>query len=165
MEEKLCNILKVIVCVLLIGITVIAVLAIIWRIGAKWFSFIDGSAFYWASEAQLLIMHWMIAFSLMIVYIKGTSLCITMFYEKYKPRLRENADRLFNILNIFVFGAITIWGGKLSLQEIATRTAALELSRGMFVYFPYVVIACFVVGLSLLRLGLSFRSGTKAKEA
>lgn len=161
MENKVLKGLKIIASLLMMVLTAVAILAVFWRLIAKGVSFINGSSFYWANEFQLLMLHWVVVVGMAVVYLLDRDIRITMFFDKFSPVGQKNMRRVFNLLDIFVFTVVAVFGGKLAIQEWGTPTSSLMWSRGMFVYTPYVLLGVFVVLYSVYALIQSFRKTGK----
>lgn len=153
--------LKTLASVLMIILAVVAISAVIWRVLAKFVPFIDGATFYWANEFQLLLLHWVVVIGMAVVYMLDSDIRITLFFDKFTPVVKKNVCRAFNLIDIGVFSIIVIWGSKLVIQEWHTPTSSLMWSRGLFIYFPYVVLGVFVVLYSAHLFLNSFARGKK----
>lgn len=156
MTEKIREVLKTLASVLMIVLTVVAIAAVIWRVAAKYISFIDGTTFYWANEFQLLMLHWVVVIGMAVVYMLDTDIRITLFFDKFHGGLKKNVRRCFHLIDICVFSVIVVFGGKLAIQEWHTPTSSLMWSRGLFIYSPYVLLGIFVVVFSTYQLIHSF---------
>lgn len=145
MEKKFEEILKLAGAILFGVMVVLAAFAVFWRTIADLVPAVDSASLYWVNEAQQLMLHWLIVTGLVLAFLHCSQLNITLFYGKAGPKTKFILDRLFNMIHIAVYGVILIWGFRLAVTEVKTRTPALEWSRGIFVYFPYVLLSLFIV--------------------
>ena len=156
--KKLQEILKNASCFLIVVITVVSLAAVFWRIMAKYIPSLDGSAFFWANEFELLVLNWVVVLGMMVVYTLDNDIRITLFFDKFGFSSQRLLKRIFNILDIIVWGVVVGWGSGLAMQEWHTPTPTLMWSRGCFIYFPFVVLGVFVVLFSAYRLTTSFKT-------
>lgn len=161
MVEKVKEKLMTVASIIMIALTTIAILAVIWRLLSKVVPFINGADFFWANESQLLLLHWVVVFGMIVVFMKGSDIRITLFLDKFPPAVQLWLTRVFHVFDLIVFSVITLFGTKLAIQEWHTPTSSLGWSRGMFVYFPYVILGAFVIVFSIYRLIKSFKNNTK----
>ena len=159
-KKRAIKILKLVASLLMILLTAVSIVAVFWRITAKYVPFINGSSFFWANEFELLVLNWVVVIGMMVVFMMKNDICITMFYDKFKPVVRKNLQRIFDLMHIGVFFVIAVWGMKLAIKEWETPTSTLMWSRGCFVYFPYVILAVFVILFSIYELVNSFRKNS-----
>lgn len=162
MKEKFLNVLKVIGAAIMGVMVLVATAAIIWRMLANYISFIDGTKMFWANEVQQLLFHWVIVIGAILGYENRSHLNITVFYTMFKGMGKIWTDRIFNLITILIFGVILIWGSQLAVTEMSTRTAALNLSRGIFVYGPYMLLSLYVILHQLWEFIHSFIAGKEA---
>ncbi len=162
MKEKILTALKTLTSVLIAVMVTVAMVAVVWRVAAKFIPGMDGTALFWANEFQLLVLHWIVAFGMVVIYIKDLDIRITMILDRMSETGRKNMHRLFNLINTVVFFVVFFFGGKLAIMEWNTPTASLMWSRGLFVYMPYVLLGGFIAVFSAFELVKSF---LKAKEA
>ena len=152
MSEKIREGMKSVASAVMLLLTVVAIAAVIWRVAAKYISWIDGTAFYWANELQLLLLHWVVVVGMAADYISDSANRINLFLDTFSHQVKKSFRAGFNLLDICVFSVVVIWGGKLAFQEWDTPTSSLMWSRGLFVYFPYVLLGAFVVYYSVYQL-------------
>lgn len=145
MYKKFLGTLKIIGAIILAILVLTATISIIWRTLSNYIDGMDGSSMFWANELQQLLFHWVIVIGAILAYQNRSHLNITVIYSMFKGVGKCWLDRILNLMTAFVFGVILIWGVKLVFTEIDTKTPALELSRGIFVYAPYVALSIFIV--------------------
>ena len=153
--------LPVILLIIMMTLTAIAILAVLWRLLAKVVPFINGADFFWANESEMLLLHWVVVLGMIVVFMKGSDIRITLFFDRFPKALKTWTVRLFHIFDLIVFSVITIFGTKLVIQEWHTQTSSLGWSRGFFVYCPYVFLGAFVIIFSIYQLIKSFKGGSK----
>ena len=165
MSKKIQEVIKTLSCFLMIILTAVSIAAVLWRLLAKSIDAMDGTAFYWANEFELLVLNWVVVLGMMIVFITNRDIRITMLYDRFSPIVRLSVNRIFYLVETSVFAVIAIWGFKLAIKEWKTPTSSLMWSRGCFVYFPYVVLGAFVTCFGIYRLIVSFTRPMKVETA
>jgi TRAP-type C4-dicarboxylate transport system permease small subunit len=160
MFEKTFGVLKTIGAALLAAMTLLAGFAVLWRFLADTLG-LSSASMFWINEAQQLILPWLIVIGLISAFVGNGQLNITIIYDKLNPKHKKSLNRLFSIFNLIIFGTILIWGQLLVIMEIDSRTPALNFSRGLFVYFPYVILAAFVCIFEIRNLYRSFKKDQK----
>lgn len=161
MVNKVKDRIMTVAAIIMMVLTAISILAVLWRLLAKVVPFINGADFFWANESELLLLHWVVVFGMIVVFMKGSDIRITLLLDRFPLAIRSWAMRLFHVFDIIVFGVISFFGSKLVIQEWHTQTSSLGWSRGFFVYCPYVFLGAFVVVFSIYQLIISFRKGSK----
>ena len=97
MSKKIQEVIKTLSCFLMIILTVISIAAVLWRLLAKSIDAMDGTAFYWANEFELLVLNWVVVLGMMIEtageYCRGTTVGDILGFSGHAP----NADVLLDV--------------------------------------------------------------------